>query len=153
MGGVKPAGVMKTLSGTFAFVVLAVIAIVTVLSCQTQLSSANRRKEKRIGDPDAIPPIYVEFKNGQEDPFRAALTTLKQRGGDCQIFLLRKSGDPVIFNYCDSIPSRLKTNKIIKSAAANNARPEESIANDPNVTYRVASANQADIDAVLQTLK
>jgi hypothetical protein len=152
MGGVKPAGAMKTLSGTFGFVVSAVIAIVTVLSCQTQLSSSNRRKEKRIGDPDAVPPIYVEFKNG-EGPFRTELTTLKKHGGDCQIFLLRKAGDPVTFNYCDSIPSSLKTDRIIKSAAANNARPEESIANDPNVTYRVASANQADIDAVLKTLK
>jgi len=149
--GVKPAVVMKNPSGTFTFVVLAVIAIVTVLSCQTQLSSANRRKEKRIGDPDAIPPIYVEFKNG-EGPFRDALTTLKKNKGDCQIFLLRKSGDPVIFNYCDDIRPSLKTDRVIKSAAANNARPE-SIANDPNVTYRVASANQGDIDAVLQTLK
>jgi hypothetical protein len=143
---------MKNPSGRFAFVVLAVIAIVTVLSCQTQLSSANRRKEKRIGDPDAIPPIYVEFKNG-EGPFRDALTTLKKNKGDCQIFLLRNPRDRVIFNYCDDIQRSLKTDRIIKSAAANNARPEESIANDPNVTYRVASANQGDIEAVLQTLK
>lgn len=143
---------MKTLYGTIGFVVLAAIAIVAVLSCQTQLSSANRRKEKRIGDPDANPPIYVEFKNG-EGPFHDALMALKKKKGDCQIFLLETARGTPIFNYCDQIPSHLKTDKIIKSAAANNARPEESIANDPNVTYRIASTNQEDIDAVLNTLQ
>ena len=144
-------GTMKTLYGTIGFV-LAVIAIVTLLSCQTQLSSANRRKEKKIGDPDANPPIYVEFKNG-EGPFHDALMALKKKKGDCQIFLLNTARDTPVFNYCDQIPSHLKTDKIIKSAAANNARPEEAIANDPNVTYRIASTSQEDIDAVLKTLQ
>ena len=70
---------MKTLYGTVGFVVLAVIAIVTLLSCQTQLSSANRRKEKRIGDPDAIPQIYVEFKNG-EGPFPRCVEDSQEKG-------------------------------------------------------------------------
>ena len=144
-------GIMKTLYGTVGFLVLAVIAIVTLLSCQTQLGSANRRKEKRIGNPDANPPVYVEFKKG-EDPFHDALMALKKKKGDCQIFLLKTARDTPVFNYCDQIPSHLKTDKIIKSAAANNARPEESIANDPNVTYRIASTSQEDINAVLNTL-
>jgi hypothetical protein len=151
--GVKPAVAMKTLSGTFAFVALAVIAIVTILSCQTKLPYAYRRPEYRIGNPDVVPRRYVELKNPDRDDFRDALVILKYNGGDCQIYFLRSSRDKEIFNYCDKIQVRLKTDKIRKSEAANHARAEESAANDPHATYRVASPSQADIDRVKQTLK
>jgi hypothetical protein len=142
---------MKPLSGTFAFVALAVIAIVTVLSCQTHLSSVNRRPEKIIGDPDAHPRRYVEFKNGLNDlyHFNDVLKTLKRNGGDCQIYLLRRAGGREEFNYCD----RIKTDKITKSKVTDSPAAGESAANDPHVTYRVASPSQADIDAVVDTLK
>jgi hypothetical protein len=153
--GVKPAVAMKTLSGTLAFVVLAVIAIVTILSCQT-LHYANRRPEHIIGNPDVSPRQYRELKKPLpqgEDDFRAALKTLKKNGGDCQIYFLRKYGADEVFNYCDDIHVSLKTDKITRSEAANRVGADESTANDPHATYRIASPSQPDIDAVLQTLK
>ena len=151
---------MKTLSGVFALVISAVIVIVTILSCQTQRSNANRRPEYRIGNPDVVPKRYVELKHGLADEvkFHDALATLKYNGGDCQIYFLRHAPsaaqpDPKpIFNYCDQIPARLKTDKITRSEAANDARHEESTANDPHATYRVASPNRQDIDAVKDLL-
>jgi hypothetical protein len=145
---------MKTLPGISAFILL-VIAIVTVLSCDTQLTSAHRRPEYRFGNPDAQPRQYVELKNGinDEDNFRAALRTLKTNGGDCQIYFLRQPRGKEEFNYCDSIHVSLKTDNIIKSVVANSARPEESTANDPHATYRVSAPNKENIEPVKQLLK
>lgn len=141
---------MKTLSGTFAVVVLGVIAIVTVPSCHTQLAYL-KRPEHIIGDPDAHPRRYVEFKNGLNDVnhFNDVLKTLKRNGGDCQIYFLSHARGREIFNYCD----RIKTDKITKSKVTDSPAAGESAANDPHVTYRVASPSQADIDAVVDTLK
>jgi hypothetical protein len=151
---VKPAVVMKALFGTFAVVVSAGIAIVAVLSCHTQLTSA-KRPEYRFGDPDAHPRKYVELKNGinDEGTFRAALRTLKKNEGDCQIYFLRQPKEKEEFNYCDAINVSLKTDNVIKSVVANSVRPEESTGNDPHATYRVASPNGADIEVIKELLK
>ena len=142
---------MKTLSETFAFVILAGIAIIAVISCRTQQLSANQSFDVQIGDPNAKPPKYVQLKKGLagEGEFRAALAALKGHGGHCEICFLRKDGDQPNCNYCKDIHVSLKTDRIIKSEAANNARAEELAANDPHVTYRVQSNDPADIKNVL----
>jgi hypothetical protein len=145
---------MKALSRTFTAIVLVAITTVTISSLK-QRAFAYNKKEKIIGDPDP-PRKYREFNkpppDGERD-FRDALTTLKNKGGDCQIYLLRGPNDKEIFNYCDQIQLSLKTDKVIKYQAANETWAEGSAANDPNVTYRVASYNQDDVDAVIKTLK
>jgi hypothetical protein len=147
MPEVKPAGAMKTPSGRFVFVVLAGIAIVTVISCRTLQLSPNQSFGAIIGDPNV--PKYVPLKNGLagEGKFRADLAHLKRHGGVCQIEFLRKDGEKPEVDYCDHVS--LKTDRIIKSAAANNVRREELAANDPHVTYRVQSNDPTDIANVL----
>jgi hypothetical protein len=144
---------MKTPSGTFALVVLAGIAIVTVTSCRTHPLS-NQSLDVQIGDPNANPPKYVELKNGLagEGEFRAALAALKSHGGHCDICFLRADVDQPNCNYCKDIHVRIKTDRVIKSAAANDARPEEAAANDPHVTYRVQSNDPKDVVNVLDKL-
>lgn len=111
--------------------------------------------EITIGDPDAKPPRYVELKHGLNDEpaLRAALGQIKAHGGFCQIEFLRHDGEEPDRHYCDRIPARLKTDRIIKSAAAKHAARDSSAANDPHVTYRIASSYSTDISAVLDLLK
>ena len=145
---------MKTPSGTFVFVVSAGIAIVSVSSCHTQ-SLSNQSLDVQIGDPKANPPKYVELNNGLagEGEFRAALAALKSNGGHCDICFLRADVDQPNCNYCKDIRVGIKTDRVIKSAAANDARPEQAAANDPHVTYRVQSNDPQDVVNVLAKLK
>ncbi|SRR6266566_1313158 len=137
---------MKTLSGTFAFVVLAVIAVVTILSCRAKHAFADQKFTLYIGE-------YAEVPDADEDAFKNALKKLKKNGGQCDIKFLRKEGEEPIKDYCDKLDLSLKTDKVTKSEVANSAAAGESTANDPNVTYKVTSANPTDIEDVLKKLK
>ena len=150
--GVKPAVVMKAASGTFAFIGSAVIAMIVFGCCIQQ--PTGQLFELTIGDPNAKPPRYVELKHGLDDEpaFRAALARIKAHGGICQIEFLRHDGEQLDEHYCDKIPARLKTDRVIKSAAAKHAARDGSAANDPQVTYHVASSYPTDISAVLDLL-
>jgi hypothetical protein len=150
--GVKPAFVMKAPSGTFAFIGSAVIAMIVFGCCIQQ--PTGQLFEITIGDPNAKPPKFVELKRGLDDEpaLRAALGRVKAHGGLCQIEFLRHDGEDPDRHYCDPIHARLKTDRIIKSAAVNAAR-DNSAANDPNVTYKIASSDPTDITGVLNLLK
>ncbi len=144
---------MKTPSGTFAFIGSTAIVMILFGCCIQQ--PTGQLFEVTIGDPNAKPPRYVELKNGLDDEpaLRAALGRIKAHGGFCQIEFLRHDGEEPDRHYCDRIPARLKTNRIIKSAAANNAARDSSAANDPQVTYKIASSDPTDITGVLTLLK
>ena len=145
---------MKAPSGTSALFGLAVYIVMSVFGCCMQ-QPTSQLLDIKIGDPDAKPPKYVELKKGLdgESALRVALARIKAHGGICQIWFCRHDGQDPDRNYCENIPVRLKTDRIIKSAGANNAAVDSSAANDPNVTYRIASSNPSDITGVLDLLK
>jgi hypothetical protein len=151
--GVKPALVMKAPSARFAFIGSTAIVMILFGCCIQQ--PTGQLFEVTIGDPNAKPPKFVELKNGLEDEpaLRAALGRVKAHGGLCQIEFLRHDGEEPDRHYCDQIPARLKTERIIKSAAANKAARDSSAANDPHVTYKIASSDPTDITGVLNLLK
>ena len=142
---------MKTLSRTFAFILLAVVAIVAFMSCVTNFGTY--MYVRQIGDPNA--PVYVPFKHG-ESAFRQALITLKSpgHGGACEITILHSGPHQTpIPGYCEHLNTvKLKTDRVIKSKTANNTAAGEPAANDPNVTWRVMSNSLDDINNVVNTL-
>jgi hypothetical protein len=137
---------MKTLPRTFALVVLAVIAVVTILSCRL-VQHAFLGKQKFI----LFIGEYAEVPD--EDAFKNALKKLKKNGGKCSITFLRKEGEQPNEKYCEQLDVGLRTDKATKSEVANSAAAGESTANDPYATYKVTSANPTDIEDVLKTLK
>jgi len=150
---VKPAVAMKPLSSPFAFLGLAAAAIIVVASCCTEQVPGNQNIQAIIGDPHANPPKYVELKPGVEGRLRAALAKIKRHGGVCEITFLDHDGGTPDPHYCEKIDVRLKTDRVIKSAAANSAGTSNSAGNDPNLMHRIASPYTEDVSDVLTLLK
>jgi len=144
---------MKPLSATFAFLGLAAAAILAIASCSTPMISPNQNIEMLLGDPNAKPPKYVELKPGDEGKLRAALAKIKGHNGICEITFLGHGGGTPDPHYCDNIHASMKTERVIKSAAASNAGTGNSAANDPNLMYRIASPYPSDISDVAILLK
>jgi len=142
---------MKTLLPTFAFVGLAA-AIIAVASCCTQTIPPNQNVEMILGDPNANPPKYVELKPGTEGKLRAALAKIKGHNGICEITCLDNAQGTPDPHYCEKIDVRLRTNGVIKSAAATNAGAGNSAANDPNLMHRIASPDPGDVAEVAALL-
>jgi hypothetical protein len=144
----KPSGIMKTLSGTFAFVVLAVIVIATVASCyQIRKIVANQKFLLFIED-HTPGKKYVNWTT--EDQFDEALKQVCQNGGNYKIRKLKaENQEPYDAKSCEEL---IKTIKVTKSKAADGAAAGES-AGDPNVTYKIAFTNKEDIIKVLSELK
>ena len=146
---------MKTLSRTFAFILLAIVAIVTFVSCLSKFAT-NYKYDQPIGNPNH----YRTFKKGDdnESDFRRALIALKRNGGDCEITFLHTGPHhtPEPAHYRDICQHggtvNLKTDRVIKSKTANNTAAGQPAPNDPNVTWHVMSNSQGDINAVLNTL-
>jgi hypothetical protein len=149
MAGVKPAGAMKPLSGTFAIVVLAVLVTVAVVSCTFRLVP-NQKFLLYIGTkPIFGKPTYVYWTT--EEKFDDALKQVCRNGGTYEIRKLKAEGEePYDAKSCKEI---LKTVKVTKSKVADDAAAGESASNDPNVVYKVAAASKEDIDKVLSDLK
>jgi hypothetical protein len=144
---------MKPLFTTFALVGLAAAAIIAVASCCTQLIPPNQNVEMFLGDPNANPPKYVDLKPGAEGKLRAALAKIKGHNGICEITFLDYANGTPNPHYCENIDVRLKTDRVIKSAAAMNAGAGNSAANDPNLMHRIASPYPGDISDVAILLK
>ena len=139
---------MQTVLPTFAFLGLAAAAIIAIDSCSTQTIAPNQNVEMILGDPNANPPRYVELKPDAEGKLRHALAKIKAHNGICEItFLGHAQGTPDP-HYCETIGARLKTDRVIKSAAATNAGAGNSAANDPNLMHRVASPDPSDVSDV-----
>ena len=142
---------MKTLSGTFAFVALAVIAIVTLPSCyRKQVSKGAGQKfylEFR-GPPDKE---YLEVK---QPDFDNALCALKAKGGHFKVGFKKDPEATPIDPYDPTCPTAsINTDKVTTSELAKNAPAGESAANDPNAVFRVQSNSATDIQNVLDTFK
>jgi len=147
---------MKPLSSPFAFLGLAAAAIIVVGSCTMVHISPNQSAELYIGDPAAKPPKYVELKSNSPSglaTLRAKLATLKNDGGICELtYLATDTGIPDA-HFCETIPVRIKTDRVIKSAAATNVGAVNAVANDPHLMYRIASPVGGDVYAVADLLK
>jgi hypothetical protein len=160
--GVKPAVAMKTPPVKFRFVVLCVIATVAVVSCCYFPSIPDIRfslYSVLIGGKHRAPnaPVYVEWKN--QGDFDKALDQLRAHGEYC-LCAVEPPNNPHPHPYrrydnhckydCPSVD--IRTVKVTKSKAADSIAAGESVANDPNVTWRVASSDPRDIQKVLDAL-
>jgi hypothetical protein len=144
-------GIMKSLSGTFAFIVLAVIAIVAVFTfhaCTQGRHVAAKKFTLKIGRTTTD---YVDVKS--KDAF---IEALRHFGEDqYQINFLEHPGAPVE-RYPPLPPSHsagagIKTDKVTTSEIAKRGPAGESAANDPNVTTHLSADSATDIKSVLDT--
>ena len=157
--GVKPAVAMKTLSGLFALVVIAVItAVVVVGCCDFPFIPGIATYSVEIGGAQKA-STYVELKD--KGKFDAALAHIRgqKRGSYCLCVMWKPSDTPHPYDshnkcpeYYKCPPGKIKTVKVTKAKAADNIAARESVANDPHVTYRVQSTDPKVISAVLAAL-
>jgi len=157
--GVKPAVAMKTLSGLFALVVIAVITTVVVVGCcDFPFIPGIATYCVEIGGTQKA-STYVELKD--KGKFDAALAHIRgQKGGSyCLCFMSTPSDTPHWYDshvecprYYKCPPGKIRTVKVTKSKAADNIAAGESAVNDPHITYRVQSPDPKDISAVLAAL-
>jgi hypothetical protein len=160
---------MKTLSGRFAIVVLAVIVIVALPSgCRKEDSKGVRNEEKcykekfalEFGKPGTAttPTEYAELKKDMKDAFNKALCALKtnqaQNQGQFKVDFLPNATATLIHDYdppCSQVS--INTDKITTSGVARTEPAEESAAYDPNAVYRVQSNSLKEIKDVLDTFE
>lgn len=162
---------MKTLSGTFRFIVLGVIVLVAIVGCcivpvirdTTSVitgtgSSVELGHQLRAKIPKRT---YVDWKN-QGDFDKALKQVCDHHGTYCIYVKMDDAGPDPIHPYqpsnppsncSDCRPGNIRTVKVTKSKAAENIATGESIANDPNVSHRVQSPDPGDIIKVLDALK
>ena len=146
---------MKTVSGTFTAVVLAIVAIVAVLTFRAfatatpAQTSAHQKFTLKIGGPTQ--EDYVDLKS--QDVFDTALKTLGDHGGQYHIRFLAKEGATPVDPYYPGGHASIKTDKVTMSDLAKNAPAGESATNDPNVTVRVSANDATDIKNILDTFK
>ena len=143
---VKPAAIMKTLSGTFTFVVLAAVAIVVVITfrafAQPTQPPAAKKFVLNIG---RTAQDYVDV---DKTKFDEALRKLARNGGQYEIGF--KDDGHVTDPYH---ALNIKIDKVTTSKVAQNSPAGESAANDPNVVHLLRSDSAPDIKDVLDTFK
>jgi hypothetical protein len=140
---------MKTPSGTFIVIVLAVIAIVSVVifqACANQPGKVleDKRITLKIGKNDTD---FVEIKPGAQNAFDDALRDILKSHGFVDIHF--KSNDKATVDPHYHPPSKvsLKTDKVTTSEIAQNEP-----LGDPHVTQKIASNDPAQIAKVLDQL-
>jgi hypothetical protein len=155
---------MKTPAVKFRFVVLGVIVIVAIVSCCPfpsfpVITGTRSFAVVEIGQGRrATGPTYVDWKNKKD--FDDALAQVRRKGGKiCICVLISPHDKPYpheLNNDCRPSykcpPANIRTVKVTKSKAADNIAAGGSVANDPNVTWRIQSPDPGDINAVLATL-
>jgi hypothetical protein len=144
---------MKTLSGTFAFIVVAVMAILAVVSFRSfaagskQHTVADKKFRLKIGKTLSD---YADVRS--KDEFIKALDTFPPDQYD--IYYIEGTGaTPEHYPPLPQHKTGLKTDKVTASEVARNAPQGESVANDPNATHLLTSDNATEIKAVLDTFK
>jgi len=138
---------MKTLSGTFAFIVVAVIAILAVVSFR---SFAAGSKTSAVGAHKfklKIGKTQTDYVDVDVVAFKKALEKFPQDGIDSE-----KDG-AAAQHWPPVPPLSIKTDKVTTSEVAKNASAEDAVANDPNVTRFLSSDNKDDLITVLGTFK
>jgi len=159
--GVKPALVMKTLSGRFWFVVFGIIVIVAVGSCCCTIPLIKDAHfvitdKKSFVELGQLRGIYVEWKS--QHKFDEALKQVCEHHGTYCIYTDADPQHPYqptnpASNCTNCSPKKIRTVKVTKSKAADKIAAGESVVNDPNVMHRVQSPDPGDIINVLNALK
>jgi hypothetical protein len=143
---------MKTLSGTFAFVALTVIAIVTLPSCSRKQDSGKVFTDKKF--TLKIGKTAHDFVDVTD---KGAFIEALRRFGEDNIDIKFKVHDGGPVETYPPLPhsakTGIKTDKVTTSEVAQNAPAEESSAYDPNAVHRVTSNSKEDIKNVLDTFK
>jgi hypothetical protein len=161
----KPIGIMKTLSGTFVFVALAVIAIITLPSCDHKRVSQKVTKKVSLEFGKFDPATgnvteYAELKD--KDKFDKVLCRVEERQGQYDVKFQPNPTATPIYPYrspynppCPHVS--INTDKITTSRVARTEPAEESSAYDPHAVYRVQSNRtkdiKQDIKDILDTFK
>ena len=136
---------MKTPSGKFIVIVLAVVATVSIVifqGCANEVLNGKKINVEIGKDKDS----FVEFRD--KNAFDCALEALGP--GNYQIRYKAHDGDTPVDNYQPTCHHKasLKTDSITTSELAKNEP-----AGDPNITQRIQSNDITAIDNVLGTLK
>jgi hypothetical protein len=135
---------MKTLSGTFTFIVLAVVAIVVVITFRAFAQPpAGKKFVLNIGRS------AQEYLDVDKTKFDNALKKLESHGGQYEIAFKHDDGHVTDPYHALNI----KIDKVTTSKVAQNAPAGESAANDPNVVHLLRSDSAPDIKDVLDTFK
>jgi len=144
---------MKALYRILASVVLAVIVTLVVVSWfftyrMVPNQKSNQHLFLHIGTDTIFKTEYVYWTS--EEAFDAALDKVCGEGGTYKIKVLKSPDAKPISNYhpCPNI----KITKLTKSKGADDAATQESAANDPNVTSKIAAVNGDGLKAVLDAL-
>jgi len=155
--GVKTSAVMKTPYRRFAFIILAVIAIVTFPSCSP----------KRVADYDYECPtdqtFYLQFGKPPTPTTDTQYVEVDKTAFDNALCFLRPdqyevefraaaSASPTPHYTPPSCSENISTDKITTSGAVRTEPAEES-AYDPNAVYHVKSNNLRKIQNVLNALR
>jgi hypothetical protein len=152
----KAVSIMKTLSGTFAFVALAVIAIVTLPSCSRKQVTEADEKKLSLKFGKKKPGTTTEYVEVDKTAFDNALCALLAHGGDADVEFLadaKASPTPGYSPSCTPPPVSINTDKITTSRVAQTEPAEESAAYDPNVVHRVSANSLKDIKDVLNSFE
>jgi hypothetical protein len=141
---------MKTPSGTFIVIVLAVIALALVLIFRAVAQGPNEvvDDKKFFLKIEKGKEDFVEFRKDGKEQFDAVLRKLKHP--EQYHIRYKKDLDPHTSADSDYTPPRvgLKTDKVTTSELAKNEPP-----GDPHVTQKVACDSLADIKEILDALK
>ena len=137
---------MKTPSGTFAFIIIAVAA--------AALIPIFRSVASKPGDPREDQKLTLKIGRGENDfvdvnqsAFDEALRDVQNHGGNYQIRFKADANASVTPSYTPPPKLSLKTDQVTTSELAKNAPP-----GDPNVTRRVTCNAIEDIKKVLDAL-
>jgi len=148
---------MKTPYRRFAFIILAVIPIVTFPSCSPKRVAdydyecpTDQTFYLQFGKPGPTANTYVEVDKTAFDNALCRLTP-----GQYEVeFLAAASASPTPHYTPPSCPpENISTDKITTSGAARTEPAEESSAYDPNAVYHVKSNRLSDIRNVLNALR
>jgi hypothetical protein len=142
--GVKPAGIMKTLSGTFVIIVASGVVLVAVLSFHTFAAGSKQTAVSAKQFNLTIGKSATEYVGVDKQKFLDALSKFK---GKYQINY--SSDGRGVEHYPPLAKASIKTDKITTSEVAKNAAAEGSAANDPNVTRFLNSDTATDLKTVL----
>jgi len=137
---------MKTLSGTFTFVVLAAVAIVVVITfrafAQPTQPPAAKKFVLNIGR------TAQDYLDVDKTKFDEALRKLARNGG---LYEIGFKDDGHVTDPYHAL--NIKIDKVTTSKVAQNSPAGESAANDPNVVHLLRSDSAPDIKDVLDTFK
>ena len=141
---------MKTQLRTFTFILLAIVAIVAVLTFRA-FAAGTKPQFKPRKFTLKIGPGPTNYADVDINAFTKALKDAHFPDDAIDIDYLEAPGKPV--KHYPPVPVTIKTDKVTTSEVAKSGSAGDSVANDPSVTHRLTSDNKTDIKNVLDTFQ